>query len=208
MEAWVNLFRDILAPDINRLRADIGLPPVDNWVSWLGYPERSIALWPDWFAEPDHSWPAGVIPVGFLTDDEGESDTIPEEVKGILAGDKPPILITGGTGMYFAPNFYAVSSAACQLLDLPAVLVTPYQKLLPAHLPPRVKWFKYLPFSKLMAHMAAVIHHGGIGTLACAVAAGIPQLIFHMALIGRITLSVCIASGLLRFTRQLGGSQT
>jgi rhamnosyltransferase subunit B len=41
-----------------------------------------------------------------------------------------------------------------------------------------VAWIGILPFRKLMQqHLQAVIHRGGLGTLACAMEAGIPQLI-------------------------------
>src|SRR6185295_12492284 len=35
----------------------------------------------------------------------------------------------------------------------------------------------FAPFQKLFPHCAAVVHHGGIGTVANAMAAGVPQLI-------------------------------
>jgi len=171
------LFRDLLASDLNRLRAELGLSPVQDWASWLGYPERSIALWPDWFAPAEPDWPAGVVPVGFLPDDGAEPDHLPAEVSEVLAGEERPILISGGTGMYLAADFYEASAAACWLLDRPAMLITQYEKVLPSRLPPKVEWFKYLPFASLMARMAAVIHHGGIGTIACSTAAGVPQLV-------------------------------
>jgi len=70
----------------------------EDWHSWLGYPNRSIALWPDWFATPDSTWPAGVVPVGFIVDSDAETGEIPDEVQAILNGGEAPILITGGTG--------------------------------------------------------------------------------------------------------------
>src|SRR5690606_370495 len=36
------------------------------------------------------------------------------------------------------------------------------------------------PFRQLFSHCAAVVHHGGIGTTARALAAGKPQLVFPM----------------------------
>src|SRR5262249_8971532 len=42
--------------------------------------------------------------------------------------------------------------------------------------------FTRLPFGSLMPHLAAGIHHGGIGTLAQAFAAGIPQVLLAWGL--------------------------
>jgi rhamnosyltransferase subunit B len=49
-------------------------------------------------------------------------------------------------------------------------------------LPDSAAWIDYAPLSHLLPHAAAIVHHGGIGTLAQALAAGIPQLIIPYAL--------------------------
>ena len=174
------LFSNTLASEIDRLRAEVGLSPVGDWHSWLGNPNGSIALWPDWFAAPDSTWPAGVVPVGFIPDSDVETDDIPDEVQAILNGGEAPVLITGGTGMYLGAEFYAAGAEACRLLSRRGILVTRYEEQVPKRLPYLVWRFSYLPFGKLMAHVGAVIHHGGRGTLSCATAAGIPQLVLAM----------------------------
>jgi UDP:flavonoid glycosyltransferase YjiC (YdhE family) len=47
--------------------------------------------------------------------------------------------------------------------------------------PPTVKVFNYLPYSAVFPHALAIVHSGGIGTLAQALAAGRPQLIVPVA---------------------------
>ncbi|MGP4105280.1 glycosyltransferase, partial [Nonomuraea sp. KM90] len=44
-------------------------------------------------------------------------------------------------------------------------------------LPPDVRWSPRLPFRTVMPQVAAVLHHGGIGTLTRALVAGTPQVI-------------------------------
>jgi len=39
----------------------------------------------------------------------------------------------------------------------------------------------YEPFSRLLPRTAAIVHHGGIGTLSQALAADVPQLVMPMA---------------------------
>jgi UDP:flavonoid glycosyltransferase YjiC (YdhE family) len=175
----IEMFRQVCAGEINRLRKQMGLPDVNDWESWLAYSTPSIALWADWFAAPDSSWPPGVTPVGFVIDEESHSE-LPEDVQNYLAAGERPVLITGGTGLYLETEFYRASARACSLLGLRAILVTQHREHVPEDLPDSVRWFGYVPFSKLMKHVAAVIHHGGRGTLSCALAAGVCQLVLAM----------------------------
>jgi rhamnosyltransferase subunit B len=52
---------------------------------------------------------------------------------------------------------------------------------LPHELPKDIQHFAYVPFSKILPRATALVHHGGIGTTAQAIAAGIPQVIHPMA---------------------------
>ena len=51
----------------------------------------------------------------------------------------------------------------------------------PVGLPPEIRHVAYAPFSALLPHCAALVHHGGIGTVAQALTAGIPQLVVPVA---------------------------
>ena len=59
--------------------------------------------------------------------------------------------------------------------------MTRYPEQLPNPLPKGVRHCGYIPFSQLLPRAAALVHHGGIGTTAQALAAGIPQLIMPMS---------------------------
>jgi rhamnosyltransferase subunit B len=176
----VELFRYALAPDVNGLRARLDLSPVDDWNFWLGYSSPSIALWPDWFGDPNAAWPPGIVPVGFVADSEMETADLDPDVLRMLGNGAPPILITAGTGMYLGAEFYTAAAEACRLLGRQAILVAPHEEQVPKTLPDSVRRFGYLPFSKVMPRVGAVIHHGGRGTLSRAVAAGVPQLVLAM----------------------------
>lgn len=168
----------ILAPDINRARAEFGLSPLQDWHSWLQYPKWSIATWPDWFAAPDSGWPPGVLPIGFVNYDEAETGDISDAVEEVSNNNgELPILITGGLGTFLGSEFYTVSAKAVELLNRPGILVTRFQELVPDCLPEKIKWFESLPFASLMPNVAVVIHHGGTSTSARAIAAGVPQLV-------------------------------
>jgi UDP:flavonoid glycosyltransferase YjiC (YdhE family) len=60
-------------------------------------------------------------------------------------------------------------------------LLTKYPEQLPADLPASVRHFSFVPFSQLLPRAAALVHHGGIGSSAQGLAAGVPQLVMPMA---------------------------
>ncbi len=70
---------------------------------------------------------------------------------------------------------------ACQLLGQRGILLTQHPEQLPAQLPQGIQHFTYVPFSTVLPRALALVFHGGIGTTAQAIAAGIPQVIRPMA---------------------------
>jgi UDP:flavonoid glycosyltransferase YjiC (YdhE family)/glycosyltransferase involved in cell wall biosynthesis len=167
----------ILDADVNEIRAQIGLPPIRDWRVWWCSADLCLGLWPDWFSEPEPDWPVDVTLAGFLWREETVTDDVPEQVQQLSNSDLAPILIAGGTGILAGTECFRVAVEACQLLGRPGIVVARHQELLPSPLPANVRWFKYVPsLSALMTHAGAIIHHGGMGTLSQALAAGIPQL--------------------------------
>lgn len=164
---------------LNALRAQFDLPSVPSWQRWVDAAPRSIGLWPAWFAEPEPLWPAAPLPVGFPLELGPVADTagLPPQVRDWLEQGLRPVLVSGGTSNMLRSGFYSASAASCQLLDLPALLVTRHRELLPDRLPERVVWGDAFDFERIMPLMGAVIHHGGIGTLSQAMLAGVPQLV-------------------------------
>lgn len=171
------MYRENSVP-LNRMRAGLALPPVYNWDSWLRRPPLSIGLWPEWFAAPAPDWPMGVETVGFVSSEGVEHGELPPDAEAFLRGcDEPPVLVTHGTSRPWHAEFFAASAEACARLGRGCIIVTPDEDLVPANLEENARHYKYLPFASLLPRMGAIIHHGGIGTLARAFAAGIPQLL-------------------------------
>jgi UDP:flavonoid glycosyltransferase YjiC (YdhE family) len=61
------------------------------------------------------------------------------------------------------------------------ILLTKYAEQLPAKLPPSVRHFGFVPMSKLLPRTAALVHHGGIGSCAQGLAAGVPHVVQPMS---------------------------
>jgi UDP:flavonoid glycosyltransferase YjiC (YdhE family) len=92
-----------------------------------------------------------------------------------------PILFTPGSANMWGKPFFEAAAGACERLGRRGMLVSGYAEHVPASLPPGVRAFDRLPFSHVFARCAAVVHHGGVGTLAQGLAAGVPQLVMPMA---------------------------
>ena len=60
------------------------------------------------------------------------------------------------------------------------MLLTKFHEHIPETLPEGVVHFDYLPFGGVLPHAAAMVHHGGMGTLAQTLRAGIPHLVMPM----------------------------
>jgi len=165
--------------ELNALRSQLNLPPAHSWQRWVNAAPRSIGLWPDWFAEATAQWPTTLTLVGFPLEGGTAANPhmLPPQVRDWLEQGLQPILISGGTSTMLRTGFYSASAAACQLLGVPALLVTQYRELLPDELPEQIVWGAAFDFEQIMPLMNAVIHHGGIGTLAQAMVAGLPQLV-------------------------------
>jgi rhamnosyltransferase subunit B len=172
----------MLGPRINAFRAELGLPPVsgilrDFWNS----PQRVIGLFPDWFARPQSDWPPQTRLTGFPRFDETEAHDEDPELDRFLNNGSPPIVFTPGSAMYHGHDFFLASVEACKRLDRRGIVLTRHVEQIPKDLPESVRHFAYAPFSQLLPRAAALVHHGGIGTSAQAMAAGCRQLITPFA---------------------------
>jgi UDP:flavonoid glycosyltransferase YjiC (YdhE family) len=104
-------------------------------------------------------------------------EVVDNAVDEFINASSPPILFTPGTAMKHASQFFLDCVEACQRLRRRGILLTGHPEQLPDVLPDDIRHFAYLPFSKVLPRAAALVHHGGIGTTAGAIAAGIPQVI-------------------------------
>ncbi len=173
---WAVIDR-ILEPPLNEFRASLALPPVRRVLAhWIHSPACVIGFFPDWFAPPQADWPPHTHLVGFPLWDGGGAAAVPGAVQEFLRAGPPPIVVTPGSAAAHSQRFFAESIAALRRLSARGMLVTNFPQQLPQHLPPGVQSFGYLPFSDTLPHAAALVHHGGIGTLAQGIKAGIPHL--------------------------------
>lgn len=168
-----------VGPGLNDFRKEIGLPPQRRILHWILSPEKIIGLFPEWFARPQPDWPAQAELTGFPLFDEGQiSDSpMPPEVRKFLDSGTAPIIFTPGSPNKKACSFFLKAMEATAKLGARAIFLTRYREQIPDNLPASIRFFEYVPFSQVFPRAAALVHHGGIGTLAHAMRAGIPQMI-------------------------------
>jgi len=168
-------------PSTNAFRAELGLLPMQRTTRWWHSPDLNVCLFPDWYAPPQPDWPAQVVMTHFPLWDERGVTRMPAEVADFLGKGDPPIVFTPGSAMRFGKEFFQAAADACQVLERRGILLSRFPEQIPPDLPSTVVHFDYVPFSELLPHAAALVHHGGIGTTAQGLAAGVPQLLMPMA---------------------------
>jgi len=169
---------NIYAGPLNAFRAGLGLAPIRRVMDgWWHSPQSTLALFPKWFAAPQPDWPRQVQFLEFPMYDGGGLESVPPGLQAFLDAGDPPIVFTSGSAMATGEEFFAASAAAAAQLGRRAALVTKFAGQLPGRLPANVVHLDYAPFSTLLPRAAAFVHHGGIGTSAQALRAGVPQLV-------------------------------
>jgi rhamnosyltransferase subunit B len=153
---------------VNRFRTRLGLRSISARELYA-FPRQVLGLWPEWFAAVQPDWPPTTLS-GFVLYNGYDRSTFEPPA------DRP-IVITGSTWSTQRSGFFSAAAQACQRLGRPGLIVTAGTDRLPRNLPSQIRHVSYAPFHQLFPHAAAVIHHGGIGTAAQAIAAGVPQLV-------------------------------
>ena len=166
---------------LNPFRGSLGLPPARGLLrDWLHSPLLTLGLFPDWFASPQPEWPRQLRLTGFpLYSEEGVSDA-DAATRAWLEAGPAPILFTPGSANVHGREFFATAAEACARLGRRGLLLTRFPEQIPAALPAGVRHAEFVPFSWLVPRSAAMVHHGGIGTVSQGLAGGVPQVVMPM----------------------------
>jgi len=168
---------------LRRLRSKVGLPQeprnalFEGQFSALG----AIALYSRVLGEPQPDYPRPTSVVGFAPFDseDGTEARLDAALETFLAAGSAPIVFTLGSVIVNEPgDFHRESVDAARVLGRRAVLLAGERVQEFAALRSATVFVcAYAPFSLLFPRAGAIVHHGGIGTLAQALRAGRPQLI-------------------------------
>src|SRR5438552_431285 len=162
VEAWTD---HVLAPELNRFRASLGLGPVRGILrKWIHSPLRLIGLFPDWFAAPQPDWPAQLRLTGFPLYDGSGAQPVPADVQRFFEAGPAPVIFTLGSAMRHARRMFEISAEACRRLGCRGLFISQFPDQIPPSLPAGVMAMRYAPFSQIFPRASVILHHGGIGT--------------------------------------------
>jgi UDP:flavonoid glycosyltransferase YjiC (YdhE family) len=180
--AFFALARRITRPwtaPVRALRAELHLPDTGEPLYEGQFsPHGTLAMFSTVLAAPQADWPPTTRVTGFAFHDD--TAPTPVEVDRFLDAGEPPIVFTLGTSAAGAAgSFYRESLEAARALGRRALLLVGRQEgaFLAQPLPPGLLAAEYAPHHIVFARAAAIVHHGGIGTTARALASGRPMLV-------------------------------
>jgi rhamnosyltransferase subunit B len=180
--AWMTLDRfklePMARPALDAARSELGLRPAEGSIfgAWMHSPDAGVTLFPDWFAMRASDWPAQIEQAGFPLFDGDRQDFAEPELQAFLDQGAPPVVFAPGTAAVDTQAFFTSAVSACEALGLRGVLLSNGTSQVPGTLPGSVHVARYAPFSWLLPKACALVHHGGIGSCAQAMQAGIPQV--------------------------------
>ncbi len=182
-DLWVDR---IGAGAINDLRRRVGLPVVSRLLDrWWWSPDLVLGLFPEWFSIAAADRWRELELIGFPLADSADvvAPRVAQQLTELLdrIGADKPLVFAPGTAHEQAGRFLEAAAAVCGELNMPGILLSSNSQQHPTRLPPRVFTADYLPFSQLLLHASAIIHHGGVGTTSQALRAGVPQVVVPMA---------------------------
>jgi rhamnosyltransferase subunit B len=167
------------AEPVERLRRELGLPPAGHPLFEGKYsPHLNLALFSQVLGAPQPDWPARTVQAGFcFYDRETKEGGLPAELARFLEQGEPPVVFAlGSSAVGTAGDFFDESAKAAAALGRRAVLVLGDNPP-PPECGERILASRYAPYSELFPRAAAIVHQGGAGTCAQALAAGRPTLI-------------------------------
>lgn len=171
-----------LLPGLNAARRARALNPIQAFLVHMEVTsDASVGLFPSWFATRQPDWPASFLAGHFPLGPLPQSRRLGTELQDFLAAGEAPIAFTPGTGHRHAKSFFMNALDALRALGRRGLFLTTFADQVPTPLPPEVRWQPHAPFDELLPRVALLVHHGGIGTTAEALRAGVPQLVLPFA---------------------------
>lgn len=171
------ILNQTMLPPLNRFRSGLGLPRLRDFYRDALMPAGGLALLcPGWFAPPQPDWPANLRQFDFPT---AGSAPLPQALRDWLDAGEPPVLWTHGSANVHLAKSHDLARDVTAQIGGRALLVGKVAPGFP--LPDGMLYCRHVAFEDVFPRCRAVVHHGGIGTISKAFAAGIPQLVLPLA---------------------------
>lgn len=174
------LWQSIRIADVTTRKA-LGMPPGSFFGPYRALQQKQVPILYGYskhvLPQPD-DWDALTHVTGYWFLDEPVDWTAPADLTEFLRAGSPPVYIGfGSMGNRSPEETTRLALKALSLSGQRGVLASGWGGLSQTDLPDTVHMLKSIPHSWLFPHMAAVVHHGGAGTTAAGLRAGIPSII-------------------------------
>src|SRR5436190_2854685 len=171
------------AKQMDALRTKIGVADYGNPLfEGQHSPGCVLAMFSSVFARPQPDWPTQTHVTGFCFYDGHHESPMSQELLDFLDSGPPPIVFTlGSTAVWVAREFFKESVEAAKQLGRRAILVIGDERNKLGVLPEGIIAVDYAPYQPLFSRAAVVVHHGGVGTTAQGLLAGVPTVIVPFA---------------------------
>lgn len=166
----------ILLKKINLIRSNLNLNPIKTSYSWLLSQDLILGLFHEKFSLYPLDWPKQLKLTGFplacIQSSNQNSD-----LKDFLLTHKKTLLFTQGTPNAHVYHFFKTVKEVCVSLNISAIFVCQFHDQLLDLTSDSIFICKSVNLSEVLPQISGVVHHGGVGTSAQSLKAGIPQIV-------------------------------
>lgn len=155
----------------NAFRVSVGCRPAPLADTIQRGEDLMLFMFPPWYAPPQADWPSRGRCVGFP---QPRALSPEAEVAAFIRRNGPPIVFTRGTGARVGTSDLEMIAEVCARLGASALVLSGDAK------PAGTDSILVRPFVDLDAILMLsrlFVHHGGIGSTAAAIRAGVPQIV-------------------------------
>jgi rhamnosyltransferase subunit B len=161
-----------LVSHINACRRQLSLSPVLSAATRESHVAEEVCLFPDWFAPAATDWPT-VRHLGFALPKSRRPLSV--ELENFLEAGSPPVVFTTGTSVHEVLEFFQHARCCLEKTGRRGLFLSPHLEHYAGT--PNIHCESFAELGGLLPRASLLVHHGGVGTLARAVEAGVPQII-------------------------------
>ncbi|NLO38275.1 MAG: glycosyltransferase family 1 protein [Ruminiclostridium sp.] len=160
----------------NALREKYGLDSLNRLSNEWMFDSDTLCLFPEWMMDYELEEGIKAAYIGFSAPDP-QGIGLSAEVSSFLLKYGKPIVFTPGSAVTHIDRFFREALITLKKMNKAGIFLTRFAHKLPDDLPDNILVQDFVPLDLLLDKCSALVHHGGIGTGAQALRAGIPQVV-------------------------------
>lgn len=137
-----------------------------------------LSAWSPHLLPAPSDWPASAAPLGFWTVPAAQDWHASPALEAFLDDGPPPVLVGFGSMTHRDPAALAAEVVAgLRRAGRRGLIVSGWAGLGATSAAEDIHVVDAVPFASVLPRVAAIVHHGGVGTVAAAMRAGVPQVV-------------------------------